>query len=143
MINEFVASNQTGITDESGAAPDWMELYNLGDAEVDLAGYFVSDDPDDPYKAELPTGLSIAAGGFLLLWADGDPEEGPNHLPFNLAKAGESIVITSPMGEPLDRIDYTDAVTDVSLARVPDGTGEFVSCANPTPAASNDAGCGS
>jgi hypothetical protein len=31
VVNEFVASNATGLTDESGAFPDWIEMLNRTD----------------------------------------------------------------------------------------------------------------
>jgi hypothetical protein len=141
VINEFMPSNATIIQDEAGGSGDWIELYNLTEASIDLAGYFISDKLDNPTKMELGSGLNIEAGGTLLLWADSDPEQGPAHLSFNLAKDGEAIVLTSPMGDMLDSIDYANATTDSSFARVPDGVGAFGFCQSPTPNAPNDTAC--
>jgi len=143
VINEFMASNATGVTDEGGGTADWIELYNLSDEDIDLGGFFVSDDESIPTKAMLPydQGLIIEAGSTLLLWADSDTDQGSKHLPFNLKKDGESIVLTSPMGDLLDSIDYQNATTDASFARYPDGTGPFSLCHSPTPDAPNDSAC--
>lgn len=140
VINEFMPSNSTGATDDAGAAPDWIELYNRSDADVDLTGYYISDDATDPQRQQL-TGLSIPQGGTLILWADGDVEEGTDHLEFKLSAAGEVVLLSSPDGELLDRIAWDAATTDVSFARVPDGTGEFGACSKPTPQGPNDASC--
>lgn len=142
VINEFVASNVTGVVDEGGGTGDWIELYNLSEEDVDLGGFFVSDDEDIPTKALLPAGLVIESRGTILLWADSDTEQGPHHLPFNLKKDGETILLTSKMGDVLDLIDYQNATTDASFARVPDGVGGFFLCSTPTPDASNDPSCG-
>lgn len=142
VINEFVPSNANGAADETGAKGDWIELFNLTDSAVDLAGYFISDKLDNPTKQELGGGLVIEAGGTLVLWADSDVEQGPNHLSFNLSKEGEAIVLTSPLGDVLDSIDYVNATTDSSFARVPDGVGAFGFCNFPTPDAPNDPACG-
>ncbi len=141
VINEFVASNATGAVDEGGGTGDWIELYNLSDELIELDGFFVSDDADIPTKGLLSGGLVIEPRGTLLLWADSDIEQGPHHLPFNLKKDGESILLTSNMGDLLDSIDYENATTDSSFARVPDGTGDFAICATPTPDAGNDPAC--
>ncbi len=141
VINEFMPSNATIIRDEAGGSGDWIELYNLSDSSIDLVGYFISDKPDNPTKFELGAGLVIEAGGTLLLWADSDVEQGPNHLSFNLSKAGEAIVFTSPTGDLLDSIDYENATTDSSFARSPDGIGAFGFCHSPTPDAPNDSAC--
>ena len=76
LINEFMPSNQSTITDEAGAYPDWIELYNPGSRDVDLGGWFMSDDLENPDKSVLSDELSIPAGGFLLLWADSDEDDG-------------------------------------------------------------------
>lgn len=138
VINEFMASNATTTTDEGGGTADWIELYNPSDEEVDLGGHFLSDNEDIPTKALLSEGLVIEAGGTLLLWADSDTEQGPLHLPFNLKKAGETILLTSPMGYLLDKVTYENANTDVSFARTPDGVGSLEPCAAPTPGQLND-----
>ena len=46
IISEFVASNQTGLVDEEGDRPDWLELFNSGPGEVALEGWGLTDDPD-------------------------------------------------------------------------------------------------
>lgn len=143
VINEFMPSNRTVIFDEGGGSGDWIELFNLTNEAIDLQGYFISDKLDNLTKAELPAGLVIEAGGTLLLWADGDIEQGPAHLPFNLSKDGEAIVVVSPLGEVLDSIEYQFATTDSSFARVPDGTGPFAFCPYPTPLEPNSSACGS
>ena len=48
VINEIMSSNSTTIYDEYGNSPDWIELYN--DIEIDLSGYGLSDDINDPFK---------------------------------------------------------------------------------------------
>ena len=39
IINEFVATNATGLTDEEGDTSDWIELYNPGSTAVNLSGW--------------------------------------------------------------------------------------------------------
>ncbi|MCF8357297.1 MAG: CotH kinase family protein [Prolixibacteraceae bacterium] len=46
VINEFLASNSTGIIDEDGDRCDWIELYNISGETVNLEGYIINDDPD-------------------------------------------------------------------------------------------------
>ena len=45
VMNEFVAENGASATDEDGANPDWIELLNTTAADVNLDGWFLSDDP--------------------------------------------------------------------------------------------------
>ena len=62
MLNEFVASNSSGVADESGAFPDWIEIHNTSSESVSLAGWFLSDDLDNPTRHALPEDLSIEGG---------------------------------------------------------------------------------
>jgi hypothetical protein len=48
VINEFLASNGTGFADENGDQEDWIEIYNPGASSVNLAGWALTNDPDDP-----------------------------------------------------------------------------------------------
>lgn len=141
VINEFMPSNSATIADEAGGTGDWIEIYNRSDTTVDLTGFFVSDNAENPTKHALPSGLEVAPGEAMILWADSDEEDGPNHLPFNLKKAGEEILISDPGGALLDSIAYQNATTDSSFARVPDGSGDFTFCVNPTPGEPNGDGC--
>ena len=104
VVNEFMASNQTGLQDESKAFPDWVELYTPTDATVDLNGWTLTDDFDETDKHEI-SNLDIAAGDFLVLFADGDDGDGDRHLSFSLNADGEVIGLYAPDGEAIDRLE--------------------------------------
>ena len=141
VINEFVASNATGHTDESGAYPDWIELHNPSSSAISLAGYAISDDATLPERHLLDASLEIPAGGYQVLFADGDTVDGITHLPFRLAASGEELLLSHDAGdgyEVIDQLSYGEQTTDTATARVPDGTGEWTSGVTPTPGESND-----
>jgi hypothetical protein len=140
-FNEVMASNSTTLADDAGEYDDWIELFNAGDQDLELEGYFISDDEDDPYKKRLPAGLSVPAQGTLLLWADSDPEQGLTHLPFKLKAAGETISLTSPEGEAIDGLSFGGSIEDQVFGRYPDADGEFALCGAPTPGRANGATC--
>lgn len=140
-INEVMASNSGTLADEAGEYDDWIELYNDGEAELDLEGFYISDDETDPYRKRLPAGLTIQPQGTLLLWADGDPEQGAAHLPFKLKAEGETVTLTGPEGETLDGLTFDGSVVDQVFGRYPDAEGEFVLCATPTPNQKNGTAC--
>ena len=71
VINEFVASNGGTIADMDGDFEDWIELYNTGLAAVDLDGWGVSDDPENPFRWVFPPATVIEPGEHLLVWASG------------------------------------------------------------------------
>jgi len=140
-INELMSSNDTVIADDEGEYDDWVEIYNGSEEDVDLGGCYVSDKTDEPLRVALPSGLVVPAGGVLLLWVDNDPEQGDAHLPFKLKQAGEAFLLSSPDGDLLDSVDFGVLLTDESLARHPDGTGDFSECVNATPGELNGTSC--
>ncbi|MFT3697614.1 MAG: lamin tail domain-containing protein [Kofleriaceae bacterium] len=142
FVNEVMPSNTTACADPFGEYDDWIELYNSSSADLDLTGYYVSDDPTQPMREQLQAGVTVPAGGFKLLWAD-EQVQGVDHLQFKLEAKGESFLISAPDGTLIDTITFGAATTDVSFARLPDGTGAFADCPHSTCGASNGTSCGS
>ncbi|MES2466214.1 MAG: CotH kinase family protein [Verrucomicrobiota bacterium] len=100
VINEFMASNQSGLTDETGAFPDWLELYNPTSSAVNLAGYYLTDNPANPQQWALPA-VSLPAGGYLVIFLSGrdtPPLAAPWHANFRLNKDGEYLALTTASG---------------------------------------------
>lgn len=137
LINEIMPSNKATVADESGAYPDWFELYNPGSEDVSLDGWSVSDDLDEPDKHAFEDGLVVPAGGFLTLWADKDTEDGPLHVDFNLSADGEDIGLYDADGDPADIVTFGAMAEDLSVARVPDGSDNWEIVEAATPGASN------
>lgn len=135
-INEFMALGFGTPVDEAGDADDWVELHNGGPQPVDLAGWFLSDDRSEPTKWVFPP-VSIVPGGFLVVWTDGEPAEGPLHATFRLSGDGESVVLTSPGGQLVDAVDFGPQAEGVSWARTSDGGPDWSASTIPTPGATN------
>jgi hypothetical protein len=125
VINEFVASNQTGAQDESGGYADWVELHNTSAQAISLAGWYLSDDQSNPLRWRIPAGISIPAGGYLIIWADADSLDGPLHTNFRLSAAGEDVVLSNSAGQLVDLVNFPLQITDTAYARIPNGTGPF------------------
>lgn len=126
VINEFMASNSTTAADQDGEFNDWIELYNNSSVSVDLSGYYLSDDAEDLMQWTLPEGTEIAGNGYLIIWADKDEEQDGLHANFKLSATGETIYLSDSYGEIVDLIAFTDQNTDMSYARIPNGTGDFI-----------------
>ena len=136
LINEFMALSGR-VLDGTGEPADWIELYNTTDDDLDLEGWIVSDQVDDPEAGQVLDALSVAAGGHLVLWADGEPDEGPDHLSFRLAAEGEELALFDPDEELVDALSYGRQATDVSTARSGDGAATWRLVADGTPGTSN------
>lgn len=141
QINELMAVNNATITDALGEYDDWIEIHNFGDEPVDLNLAFITDDPGNPMQHQLleetPGELIIPAGEFILLWADGQPEQGATHLNFSLSGSGEYVGLYDPEEVLLiDAITFGQQVSDVSFGRVLEGD-QWNYYPQPTPGEAN------
>ena len=138
FVNEFVAANATGLQDEGGSFPDWIEVWNSSDESIDLTGWTLTDDLTTPAKWSFAPDTRIAPGGYLVVLADDDTLEGPLHASFRLdAEIGEDLGLFDPNGAPADQLSYETQGSDTSQARKPDGTETWGPDTTPTPGAAN------
>ncbi|MCC7467061.1 MAG: CotH kinase family protein [Saprospiraceae bacterium] len=125
VINEILADNETGETDEAGEREDWVELYNNTNQPVNLFGLYLSDDPADRNKWAFPANVSIPANGYLIVWMDDDNLQGPFHANFKLAAGGETLILSNGTSTVLDEITFGQQLPDITFGRYPNGTGNF------------------
>jgi len=125
VINEFMVSNDVTAQDQDDEFDDWIELYNNSTEDADLSGYFLSDNGQNLVKYQFPDNTILPANDYLIVWADEDVTQEGLHANFKLSKSGETIYLMDKDTVVVDFIAYTDQVTDVSLARKPNGTGDF------------------
>lgn len=138
-INEFMAINTSTLADEVGGYGDWIEIYNAGDEPISLSGFYLTDKFETPSKFPLPDTI-LQAGGFALIWADNDPEQGPFHTNFNLDGYGEEIGLFYKNGDnysQVDKLKFYMQREDVSYGRYTDGGSFFYPMFKPTPLAPN------
>jgi hypothetical protein len=138
-INEFMASNSMAIADEDGDFEDWIEIYNPGEQPLDLKGFGLSDDYDDPFKWVFPD-KTIIPGQFILVWASGKDRANlftPLHTNFCIDNSGEEILLTHPSGTRMDEVQPLALPTDISYGRIPDGADQWYYFDEPTPGNSN------
>jgi hypothetical protein len=126
VINEFMAQNTETVTDPAGQFEDWIELYNNTTSPLLLDGLFLSDTATNLQKWQFPNGITIEPGSYLIVWADEDLTEDGLHADFKLSASGESVILSKADGTIVDSIDYTTQTANVSYARNPNGTGNFV-----------------
>lgn len=141
-INEVMSLNVLTTKDENGTASPWIEIYNPTGQDIDLTGYALTDDFNSPQKAVLPSGVVAKANATLLLWADQNPAAGPAHINLFLPAAGGSIGLARPDGSFIDRLTFGAQEVDLSAAREPDGSSNWVTEWNASPGASNPKGMG-
>ena len=132
-INEFIAANAGTPGD-----PDWIEIYNSGNTEVNLQNLYLTDNLSDPTKYQITTKFTIPAGGFVVFYADNNPEQGPDHTNFSLNASGGDIALFKADGiTVVDSYTYGTQTTGHSEGRCPDGHTTWKFFTAPTPGATN------
>lgn len=138
-INEVMAENDTTIQDpDGGGFPDWIEIYNPGPEPVELDGMHLSDDATDPARYRIPANVVVPARGFVLFWADNDPDQGGTHTNFKLGATGEKILLVDTDGTTVvDMVSCPTVAADVSYGRTKDGAATWTLFTKATPGTSN------
>lgn len=131
VINELMPVNSTVISDQNGEFDDWIELYNVTSSQIDISGYYLSDNSSNRTKWRLPDGTTISGKGYLIIWADKDTTQVGLHANFKLSSLGEEVIISDRDGYILDGVVYPGQTMELSYSRNPDGTGKFI-WQNPT-----------
>lgn len=139
VINELLASNISTNKDPQNEYDDWIELYNTTANPVNIGGKFLTDDKAKPTKWIIPTGTTVPAFGYIIVWADEDSETTELHANFKLSKSGEIVFYydsTSSGITLLDSVTFGVQQDNISYGRIPNGTGIF-QFTKPTPLAVN------
>ncbi|MBR3750533.1 MAG: lamin tail domain-containing protein [Clostridia bacterium] len=122
-INEYLTGGEPG---------DFIELYNHGDKAEDLSGMYLSDDPLDPEKWQIPQGTVIEAGGYLVISAG--KGEGLS-TDFSLSCADEALLLTDKRASCISRVDIQALPKGISAGYTENG---FKFFNKPTPGGENN-----
>ena len=118
ILSEFMANNARILVDEDGQFPDWIKVHNPDTAPVNLAGYFLTDDPLLLAKWGFPS-VSLPAGGYLVVFASGkNRTNDPAHLhaSFRLDATGGFLALVKPDGSTVaSAYAYPSVKEDVSF----------------------------
>ena len=103
----------------------------------------MTEEPAKPAKWSLPAVL-LPAKERLLLWCDGETDQGPRHVSFGLDSSGEAVGLYSVTADDYrvrDFVRFGPQEPDVALGRFPDGAAGFISMHCPTPSTANVPSC--
>ncbi|MEN8865945.1 MAG: lamin tail domain-containing protein [Akkermansiaceae bacterium] len=100
-ISEFLADNDDGFEDEDGDNEDWIEIWNTSGEAGDLGGWYLTDDPNNLTKWQLPA-IEMTSGGYLVVFASGKDRTNPAselHTNFGLQReTGGYLALVKPDG---------------------------------------------
>ena len=110
-ISELMTNNVATLLDGDGRFSPWVELYNYGEETAELTGCVLSWKNGSVVLAE----QSVRPGEYALVFC---PEDGESSLP----KKGGKLVLQSPRGTEIDRVELPDMGKDQSACRLDDGS---------------------
>ena len=118
VISEFVACNKASLLDGDHDSSDWIEIHNPTSTAIDLNGWYLTDDMNDPMKWQFPE-VPLAPGGYLVVFASGKDRRDPAgqlHTNFALQTGGESVALVEPDGRTIVSAyrDYPPQLADIS-----------------------------
>ena len=139
VLNEITAhTDYSNPSKPEYDSNDWIELLNTTGININLSGWYLSDDPSNPSKWAIPS-VSIPAGG-RLAFSEVDNFHSPITSGFGLDKAGEQVLLSYLPGTAADRvvdaIGFKGQENGSSLSRYPDGNG-FWYATSPSQGAAN------
>ena len=140
-VNEVSAANGIFVN-EFFKRDDWVELYNTTDADIDVEGMYLSDDPLKPKKHQISKENTLAstvipAHGYLIIWCDKQDPLSQLHASFKLSAEGGDVLLTSADGSWSDKLAYPLLKADETAIRWPDGCNDVFKSTVPTIAKSN------
>jgi hypothetical protein len=109
-----------------------IEFKAPGRLACDLLIELLSDNVLNPTKWQFPTGTSIAANGYLVVWAYDTTFSGALFATWALNKDGEYIRLSNANQSVMDSTTFGPQPKNRTRARIPNGTGSFSSSCLPT-----------
>ncbi len=144
VINEFMAVNGSGLIDEEGEYSDWIELHNRGNTPINLAGWALTDDPNDPQKWPFPD-VTLGSADYLVVFTSGKDRriDEPGialHTNFKLDREGDFLALYNILEDRLMDVitpKFPEQFRDISYGRY-GAELAYGYLAHPTPGEAND-----
>lgn len=110
---------------------DAIELYNPGSEKVDLSGWLLTDDRNNPKKFRIPKGTEIPAGGYLYFDETDFNADSTDESSFTLNSHGEEVYLVADslvgcMGGYCDGFKFGELENGVSFGRYITASGKIV-----------------
>jgi hypothetical protein len=129
MINEV-------STNAGDPIPDWIEIYNPTNTDIDISGFGVYDKPAAIYK--FPAGTKVPAKGYFVIVCDVAlaTAEPAKYAGFGISSGGEGVFLVDATGAIIDQVTVPAMPLGITYARIPNG-GDVFANANATKGSAN------
>ena len=139
IISEVMSSNRNALPAEDGEYYDWIELYNPTQNAINLGGFTLSDDLNEPAKFIMPSYM-LGPEEFVIFFASGKAVDNSFHAPFKISSQGETIYLSDPYAHIKDQVYVAHMSPNNSYQRNLANPDEWSVSAEFSPRYFNDAG---
>lgn len=128
-------NGQSVVINEVSSGEDLIELYNTTNTDIDLEGYYLSDDPNDSTKWRIhdldpnrsnTLGNIIEANGYIIIKTRGrnsvDATSANYDTNFKLSDKGETVYLYTPSQVLVDSLEFPSLPLTHSFGRKSDGS---------------------
>ena len=118
VISEVMPSNATSVMDENGKYPDWVEIWNHSEHEIDMTGVGLSD-KGDRIRFLFPE-MTLQPDERIVVYCDNTNQavaNRPLHAKFNLGP-GETVYLFDKNAYQIDSCTYPITASNESYALV-------------------------
>ena len=128
VISEFMAFNDSKLTDQNGDRSDWIEIKNTSSDSFDLEGWYLTDSANNLTKWQFPA-VTMKPGEHLIVFASRKNRTSPAgqlHTNFSLDGNGEFLALVFPDGETVVSSfspKFPQQFSDVSFGSIENMTG--------------------
>lgn len=134
-INEVSAAN-TVYANDYNKREDWVEFYNTTSEPIDMAGMYVTDNPDKPEKYQIKAdgteSTIIPPYGHKVMWFDKKEGLSQLHAPYKLDDDGDVLYLSAKDHSWTDSLVYVAHDGNHTVGRYPDGSNNVYLMNTPT-----------
>lgn len=118
-ISEVLTINKSVIKDNDNEYSDYIELYNSSNNDINLEGYYLSDELTSSKKWQFPN-LIIKSKEYLVIFASNKDKCDLNlrecHTNFKLNKNGETVSLLNNKGKVISKVKVPVLLDDISYS---------------------------
>ncbi|MDO5444103.1 MAG: CotH kinase family protein [Eubacteriales bacterium] len=131
LLSEIMSKNKATISDADGDFPDWIELENITENDINLFGWSLTDGKNE---WTFPDFTLYQKSRAIIFASKKDRTDSELHASFSLSE-GDTVNLFDRNNDLVDSCTISKDTSDVSLIR--DNNNNWVSCEFPSPGYEN------
>lgn len=138
IVNEMMPKNLNTYISKYKKPHDWIELKNISNDTIELKGWYLSDNKENPTKWRFPS-KKIGPNQIILVLASGLDRKvkGEIHTNFKISSKGEPIILSNNKKKVVDKLPAKKVPAGFTLGKNPSDINEVVFFRKPTPKKEN------